>query len=356
MDGKQLNAAEGAVPLQTASEGVSFENVSCDEGSRAAEGRTPSPKRAKRSFGMFGTKAKIFYGLMLVFPILQFLFFYVGVNFNSLIMAFQRYDLIDGALQLQWAQFENFSKFFQWIGEGQAFKQLLGNTMIIYALGLFVGLGCGVCFSYYIYKRKLLSKFFRVMLFLPSILSAIVLSLMWEKFLNDGMINLLRDLLDNPDLHDLRYTSEGQFWMVAAFTVLMCFGSSVLLFTGTMDQIDESVSEYAKIDGCTALQEFAFVTVPMVFPTVRTFIIIGVGGIFTNQAYMLNFYSAGDPGDAAAPYSVFGYFFFRDMYDPHASLSTYPYMSAIGVVLTLVAIPLTFGVKYLLERFGPKED
>lgn len=88
----------------------------------------------------------------------------------------------------------------------------------------------------------------------------------------------------------------------------------------------------------------------------RTFIIIGVGGIFTNQAYMLNFYSLGDAGDAAAPYSIFGYFFFREMYNPSASLASYPYMSAVGVIFTLIAAPLTFGVKYLLERFGPKEE
>ena len=104
------------------------------------------------------------------------------------------------------------------------------------------------------------------------------------------------------------------------------------------------------------MQVFLRITLPMVFPTVRTFVIMGVGGIFINQAYMLNFYALGDTGDAAAPYSVFGYFFFRDMYDPTALLTSYPYMAAIGVIFTICAAPLTFGVKYLLERFGPKEE
>lgn len=313
-------------------------------------------KQQKNSFGMFGKKAKIFYALMLIFPVAQFAFFYIGVNFNSLLMAFQRYELIDGQLQLMGAGFENIAEFFRWIGSGDAFLSLLGNTMIIYAIGLVIGLGGGLCFSFYIYKRRFGSRVFRVVLFLPSILSAIVLSLMWEKFLNDGVINIARDLLNDPEIHDIRYTAQGQFWMVAGFNVLMCFGSSMLLFTGTMDQIDESVAEYAKIDGCTPLQEFLRITLPMVFPTVRTFVIMGVGGIFINQAYMLNFYALGDTGDAAAPYSVFGYFFFRDMYDPNASLSSYPYMAAIGVIFTICAAPLTFGVKYLLERFGPKEE
>lgn len=313
-------------------------------------------KRQKKSFGMFGKKAKIFYCLMLIFPILQFSFFYIGVNFNSVILAFQKYELADGQLKLVWAGIENITQFFRWVTDGSAFGYLLKNTLIIYVIGLFVGLGGGLCFSYYIHKRRAFSKFYRVILFLPSILSAIVLSLMWDKFLNDGIINILRDLLGKPELHDLRYTAGRQFAMVACFTVLMGFGSSVLLFTGTMDQIDESVEEYVQLDGCTPFKEFFLVTLPLVFPTVRTFVVLGVGGIFMNQAYMLNFYSLGDPGDAAAPYSIFGYFLFRDMYNPNASLTEYPYMAACGVILTFVSAPLTFGVKYLLERFGPKED
>lgn len=305
---------------------------------------------------MFGTKAKVFYGLMLVVPVLQFVFFYVAVNFNSIVLAFQKYELRDGSLQLVNAGFENISAFFKWMAGGNAFKYLLKNTLIIYAIGLFIGLGCGLCFSYYIYKQKFFGKFFRVVLFLPSILSAIVLSMMWDKFLNDGVVNIFRNLLNRPELHDLRYTAQSQFTMVALFTVLMGFGNSVLLFTGTMDQIDESVAEYAQIDGCTPLREFFSVTLPIIFPTVRTFVVLGVGGIFTNQAYMLNFYSLGDVGDAAAPYSIFGYFLFRDMYNPNASVAGYPYMAACGVVLTLFSAPLTFGVKYLLERFGPGED
>lgn len=312
--------------------------------------------KEKKSFGMFGTKAKIFYGLMLIFPVIQFSFFYLGVNFNSVVLAFQKYELIDGKLELVSAGMKNFSDFFRWLRDGTAFGYLLKNTLIIYAIGLVIGLGGGLCFSFYIYKRKPGSKLFRLILFLPSILSAIVLSLMWDKFLNDGVINIVRDLFNRPELHDLRYTAKSQFAMVAAFTVLMGFGSSVLLFTGTMDQIDESVTEYAQIDGCTPFREFFSVTLPIVFPTVRTFIVLGVGQIFINQAYMLNFYSLGDSGDAAAPYSIFGYFLFREMYNPNATMASYPYMAACGVILTLFSAPITFGVKYLLERFGPKED
>ena len=31
-------------------------------------------------------------------------------------------------------------------------------------------------------------------------------------------------------------------------------------------------------------------------------------------------------------------------------------LSALGLIFSAIAIPLTFGVRYLLNRYGPKED
>jgi hypothetical protein len=37
-------------------------------------------------------------------------------------------------------------------------------------------------------------------------------------------------------------------------------------------------------------------------------------------------------------------------------LQDLPSVAALGFILTLIAIPLTFAVKRLLEKFGPSED
>ena len=33
----------------------------------------------------------------------------------------------------------------------------------------------------------------------------------------------------------------------------------------------------------------------------------------------------------------------------------YPYLAAMGILLTLVCLPLTYGIRYVLEKFGYKE-
>ena len=48
----------------------------------------------------------LFYILMIALPVLQFCIFYIGVNFNSILLAFQTYDREGNTFRF--AGFENF--------------------------------------------------------------------------------------------------------------------------------------------------------------------------------------------------------------------------------------------------------
>ena len=65
----------------------------------------PPKRRLKKK-----QKDMIFYILMLAFPVTQFLIFYVGVNFNSILLAFRKYDVLKG--EFSWAGFDNFIQVF----------------------------------------------------------------------------------------------------------------------------------------------------------------------------------------------------------------------------------------------------
>ena len=73
--------------------------------------------------------------------------------------------------------------------------------------------------------------------------------------------------------------------------------------------------------------------------------------IFLNQANLFGFFAE----SARTESYTLGYYLFTLVLGS-ASYSQYPYASAAGITLTLVAAPLTFFVKWALEKFGPKED
>jgi hypothetical protein len=38
------------------------------------------------------------------------------------------------------------------------------------------------------------------------------------------------------------------------------------------------------------------------------------------------------------------------------NMGSYSYLSALGLIITIIAVPLTLGTKKLMEKFGPSVD
>ena len=90
------------------------------------------------------------------------------------------------------------------------------------------------------------------------------------------------------------------------------------------------------------------ITIPMIWPTITTFLIVGVAGLFTNQMCLYSFY--GESAEYAN--MTIGYYLYRETLK--AGVDRYPYLAALGLVLTVIVVPLTYLVKWLTNKFGPK--
>lgn len=292
------------------------------------------------------TKDMIFYSCLLVLPLAQFCIFYIGVNFNSVLLAFKTYD---GAGGYFWSGLSNFRTLFTNFGQLTLYRVALVNSLKLFGIGTVIGLVCGLLFSYYIYKKAPMRNFFKVMLFVPSIIPSIALVLMFKQIadsavpaLFESMGSEMRGLLSNPDT---------TFGTIIFYNVWVSFGVSILLYVGAMEKISESVVEAARLDGVGYFGEFVSITIPLVWDTMSTFIIVAVGGIFVNQANIYAFYS-----DGAEEYIfTIGYWLYRETVKTGAA-ADYPMLSAFGLLLSVVTIPLVYAVKYLLARLGPKAD
>ena len=123
----------------------------------------------------------------------------------------------------------------------------------------------------------------------------------------------------------------------------------MLYYLGSMNAIPPELVEAARIDGVSLGGEFFHITLPMIYPTITTVITTGVVGIFTNQLSLVTFYGT----NAASELQTIGYWLFSDTLK--AQETQYPYLSAAGLIITLLVAPLTFLIKYLMERLGPKD-
>lgn len=293
------------------------------------------------------TKRLIFYTLLMILPTVQVFLFYIYVNFNSIKMSLFSYNAITDTFDFVW--FKNFADAGNVFGSNM---DMVWNSLKLYLCNLIIVMGLALIFSYYISKNKLFSGFFRTILYLPHITSSIVFVLLYKYLTIDVSIELFgKNLLEDQDT---------QYVTVLFFNIWMGFGVNVMLFTGAMSGIDASIVESSHIDGVGIVGEFIYITIPMIWNTFITFVVVGLAGIFTNQMHLYTFFS-----DKGCEFSTFGYYFYlqsflgaKDWKSTALATSniSYPVLSALGVLITLILVPLTMIVKKTMEKLGPSVD
>lgn len=299
----------------------------------------------KRRFGK-EQREFVFYLCLVALPLAQFCIFYIGVNFNSILLTFRNYSFDEG---YSFAGFDNIVRVFRSLTSEAVLKYSVRNSLITYAVTLFAGTTLALFFSYFIYKKMPLANVYRVVLFLPSVISSIVMVILFKYFCENAIPEIW-EALTGEQIGGLLSSTKTSFPTLLFYLVWTGFGTQVIMYTGAMNNISDSVVESARLDGASQLREFISITLPMIWPTFVTFIVVGIAGIFTNQ---LNLYSFYGTGADLADYTI-GYYLYRET--TRATLPEYPYLSAMGFVFTLFAVPLTFLVKGALEKFGPGTD
>lgn len=288
----------------------------------------------------------LFYAGFIALPVIQFAVFYIGVNFNSILLAFKDYTYADG---YGWAGFDNFKRLFTEELQRDLIRTAFKNSAILLFFTLVVGITSALLFSYYIYKKMPASGLFKVILFLPSIVSSVVLVIMFKYFVENALPAFWR-LLTGKSALGLLGNLDTRFATIVFYTVWAGFGPQILMFSGAMSGISGAVTEAAEMDGITPVKEFIHITVPMIWPTLVTFIVVGIAGLFTHQMNLFSFYGS------EADYSLYtvGYYLYRTIQSSSTTISEYPLLSAFGLFLTAVSVVLTFLSKWLLDTFGPR--
>lgn len=290
----------------------------------------------------------LFYVLMMAWPILQFCVFYIAVKFNSILYSFQRYDKLSRTFT--WT-LDYVKSALKMMTTSPALVETMKMTLLFFLLFTGINTPLGLLFSYYISKKQFAFGFFRVFLFLPSIICSVIMVLIYGNFVDVALPEIVR-VLTGKTVGGLMSTKSTRFFAVMFYNLLVGFGVNVLMYSNAMSAISEEVVEAAHLDGVTGLKEFWFITLPSIYPTLVTFLITALAGMFLNQYNLYSFFGSGEHFGL----QTYGLYFYVQTLAADGSRAEYSQISAIGLWLTFIALPLTYGVKFLLEKLGPSED
>lgn len=282
---------------------------------------------------------------MLILPVTQFVLMYIMVNFNSFLLAFQKFD----GGRFVFTGFENFQRAFYNLSKDPTLTVAAKNSIVYFFISLLFSTCFSLMFSFYIYKKKFASNFLKVILFIPSIVSSIIMVIIF-KYIADRAVPAIMDQIFGVKFQGLIADSNYTYGYIVFYNLFVSFGSNILIYTGTMKDISDSVVEAAQLDGITPFKEFVCITLPSLYPTLVTFLVAGIAGIFTNQLNLFSFFGETTNNE----YQTFGYYMYAQIYS--GTEFDYPYLATLSLIFSCIAIPITLALRWLLTKFGPSEN
>ena len=201
----------------------------------------------------------------------------------------------------------------------------------------------------------------RVVVMLPQIISGFVVSMLFASFIT-GTNAPMTELFYKLGIRDQRgggvelLFSNGYryaFGTLIFYGIWVSFGTNLLVYPNAMKEIGSEILESAQLDGINSMwQELRYIILPLIFPTLSTFFIMGIAGLFTEQGYVLTFFPSGVPVGCDV-YNM-GYYYFIQVQS--GASSNYNMMAAGGLIMTVIIAPVTILVRHLLEKYGPSTE
>ena len=289
-------------------------------------------------------KSMIFYCCMMAFPLLQFCIMYIGVNFQSILLAFQKYNI---DMSFTWTM-GNFAEVIDNFFHNNALKYSFLNSIRFYFLTTGICLPTSLFISFYLYKKWKFAKQYKIMLFIPSMIAGIVTVTCFYYLADRGWPHLVRLFTGKEDTLGLLVNNKTALPTLLFYNIFYGLAGNFLFLTSAMSNIDQSISEAAQIDGANIMQEFFRVTLPMIYPMLTTFVVGGFAGMLIGDYGMYAFSktAAGSAADTMGRY-------FTEGVTANGAEIRFPYYAALGLILTVLSSAIVFTVRGIMNRFNP---
>jgi multiple sugar transport system permease protein len=277
-------------------------------------------------------------GYLFVLPAtVLYLTFVIAPVIVTTILAFAYYDPMLGS---QWVGFDNFVRFFT----DQRSLQILWNTLrfALFAVTFNVSIGLVLALALNRAMPGWLLYFFRLAFFLPVIIAAAFVSIVWTYFYGDdlGVINYYLRLIGLPGVRWL--TDAGQAMAsIIIMDVWKNTGFFMIIFIAALQGVPKNILEAAVMDGTPAWRQFFRITLPYISPVVFFCIVyasIGALQVFESIVIL----TQGGPGDATRSLSI-------QIVEEGFGSFQIGYAASISVVMTVIILIIT-AIQQVLSR------
>jgi multiple sugar transport system permease protein len=255
------------------------------------------------------------------------------------------------------------------------FWRSLGTTFSYAFMTLPFNIVLGLLFAYLLYRGVRKPGVYRVIFFLPYVISTVGSSIVWAWIFDpsSGLANLVlkhlgiapfRWLIEPRGIFEVfaqRLHVSIPSWAngpslalvaIAIFTVWQALGYDIVIFLAGLTNLPGDLYDAARVDGANEVQLFRYITVPLLAPT--TFFVIVISVIASlqsfNQIFAMNTAAAQQLGGPLGSTNTLTVYMFNELY----TYANYGYASTVAVLLSVIILVLTlFNFRVLGRRAQP---
>ncbi len=222
-------------------------------------------------------------------------------------------------------------------------------TLITVPLNVFLSLMTAILLN----MEGRFMAFFRTLYYIPAVLSAVVVAILWQWIFN-SKYGLLNDVLAKFGIEGPRWLSDPQ-WVMPALVIMSIWGigGGIIMYLAGLQAVPKDLYEAATLDGARFWKKLFHITIPSMSPIILfTFLTSLIATLQTfSQAYIM---TSGGPNHATLFYA---YYLYQNgvVYKKMGKACAMAWLFFIAVMLlSLVVLKVSGKVVYYESEEGGK--
>ena len=229
---------------------------------------------------------------------------------------------------------------FKMLLKDATFIRSMQNTLLLIVIVTLFTMSSALIFAGILTREKLKGQnFFRVVFYIPNILSVVVISGIFSAIydVDKGLLNSFLNLFGQEGI-----LWKGEQYVILSIIIAMVWqaiGYYMVMYMAAMSAVPHSMYESAGLDGAGRFTQFFKITIPLIWTNIRTTLTFFIISTINMAFLFVSAMTGGGPNNASNVTLLY-------MYNQKNLGGGYGYAMAIGVALFLVS----FGLSALVNR------
>lgn len=229
------------------------------------------------------------------------------------------------------------------------FIQSFQNTILLIVIVTIITFTLAILFANVLVRENVKGKgFFRVIFYIPNILSVAVISAIFAQIYavdSGGLLNNILGMFNGESWEKIQFLGDPNvvIYSIIGAMVWQAIGYYMVMYMASISSIPEHMYEAAKIEGASRVQQFFKITLPLIWTNLRTTLTFFVISTINMSFLFVKVLTSGGPGGSS---EVFLSYLYKQAYNN----ASYGYGMAIGVVVFLFSFLLSAIINVITKR------